>query len=457
MIKKYLLFIFCSCCLQLVAQNKKILYGFDKIPQTLLLNPGAEVDYKYHIGVPMLSGISANLGSTGATVTDLFRDDGIPFNTKLNNVLNQVRADDYVYANTQLEVLNGGYQLNKRDYINGGFYAEVDAIAYIPKDMIDLVNKGNEAFLNRDFSFSQAVLKADVLGVLHAGITRKINKKITAGARLKIYSGALNVLTNENKGAFTTERSATNIYKHTIKDVAIGVYSSGIYNENDKVNISAGEIASNLFLGGSLGMGFDIGFTYHLSEREEITGSILDVGFISYSDKNRNVKIEGNYTFSGINFDGNKTSDYWNNLKKDVEEKVPRKENKESYSVMRPIKLNGSYKYKWGKSRNEATCSDMTYNGTYENAVGGQLYVVTRPLNAQFALTGFYERAFSNRFKTKFTYTIDNFSATNIGVGFSAKFWKINVYGMVDNIFKLSDIAAANTASFQIGLNTIFK
>ena len=42
-------------------QNKQILYNFGDLPQNLMLNPGAEANYKYHIGIPLLSGFSTKL------------------------------------------------------------------------------------------------------------------------------------------------------------------------------------------------------------------------------------------------------------------------------------------------------------------------------------------------------------------------------------------------------------
>ena len=56
----FLLILFVS--LNTVTQNKQILYGFAENPQTLLLNPGAETNYKFHVGIPFLSGLSGDVG-----------------------------------------------------------------------------------------------------------------------------------------------------------------------------------------------------------------------------------------------------------------------------------------------------------------------------------------------------------------------------------------------------------
>ncbi len=69
------------------SQNKQLLYYFTDIPQSLMINPGAEVDFKWYAGVPGISGLSFQIGSSGVSAYDLFADDGIDFNTKFRDRL----------------------------------------------------------------------------------------------------------------------------------------------------------------------------------------------------------------------------------------------------------------------------------------------------------------------------------------------------------------------------------
>ena len=177
------------------SQNKQVLYDFAELPQTLLLNPGAETNYKFHIGLPLLSGFSTEFASSEAVLSDLFLSDGRAINDKVSEVLNTLETRDYIKINAQIEVLSGGYRYDNKTYLSFGFYDEIDALAYIPKDVIRLLNEGNAAYINRSFDLSQLLYKVDVIGVLHAGITREINEKLTLGGRFKIYSSSLNVET----------------------------------------------------------------------------------------------------------------------------------------------------------------------------------------------------------------------------------------------------------------------
>lgn len=462
--KKVICIIFIFVGVQIIAQNKQILYNFDKIPQTLLLNPGGETTYKYHIGVPLLSGNSVNANISGITVADLFRNDrisffqGVDFNTKFRNALTKLDKNDYAYLNTQVEVLSGGYKINKKDYLSVGFYSEADVFFSFPKDIVTLLNEGNAAYINKAFTLSQINMRADVLGVLHAGISRRFSNRFMAGARLKIYSGSLNITSTGNEGTFTTKKITDNMYEHTLNGLNAQINSAGFYDEKDDVNLTAGGVLGGTFLGGNFGLGFDLGFTFYATQQLQYTASILDIGFISYSKKTRNAKIEGDYKFSGIDIKYNTTNkNYWTELKDDLDNKIPRETNRDSYSIMRPIKVNASVRYSFGKSRSLSNCHDVSFKDFYDNAVGGQIYTVFRPNGPRVAVTGFYERKFSKHLNTKLTYTVDDFSYTNFGLGFSVNVWKLNVYGLADNIISLTDVADAHRASLQFGINYVIN
>jgi len=56
----------------------------------------------------------------------------------------------------------------------------------------------------------------------------------------------------------------------------------------------------------------------------------------------------------------------------------------------------------------------------------------------------------------KLSYTVDRFSATNIGLGFSVHVKSFNFYAAVDNLLTLPNIKNSNYQSFQGGMNFIF-
>ena len=353
-------------------------------------------------------------------------------------------------------MFSAGFRFDQKTYISFGFYQELDAIGYLPKDLLTLVNEGNSAYLNRTFSISQLLYKLDFLGVIHAGITRRVSDQLTLGGRFKIYSSALNLETTNNYGTFTTNSGNNNVYIQRLDNINTNLRSSGLVKNNEYID-DANTYLKNTFLGGNLGVGLDFGLTYHISPQLQFSGSLIDVGFVNHKKNIKNQKTAGSFTFEGIEFEFDASNrNYWEELETAFKEQILSTENNESYISWRPAKLNAAIKYSFGEKRSQY-CYDNTFKEFYTDAFGAQLYSVFRPLRQQFALTGFYEKSFSNKVHAKVTYTVDNYSYYNIGIGVSAQVGKINFYGILDNIAELSDISNSNNISLQFGFNLLFN
>ena len=424
--------------------QQQIAFSFGETPQTLLLNPGSETNYKSHFGIPVLSNFQLTIGNTGFQMGDLFSNDSRPFNEKFEKVLEQLSPDDYINLNTKIDVLNFGYRYNNKIYISVGFYEELDLMVYFPKDAIEGLYYGNDPFFNRSFSVSQAIMKADLLGVLHAGISKKIDEKLTIGGRFKIYSSSLNVETNNNSGSITTTTNTTNITRLTLQNLDAEVSTSGVDNFS--------------LLGGNLGVGFDVGLTYHFSPQIEFTGSILDLGFVKHSKNTRNFTAKGNYVLDGINFEYNPDDpiDYWEQLSNDFKARIPNEETEDAYTSWRPMKLNAALKYSFGERRNKF-CYTKTHKQYYYNSIGFQMHTIMRPLKPQFSFTSFYEKSLSQKIHTKFTHTINDYSSTIFGAGASLQLGKLHVFGALDNVLGVRDLSTLNTISLNFGLNIIIN
>ena len=455
--KIYILFFILAITSSINAQQQ-LSFSFGETPQNLMLNPGAETNFKSHYGIPVFSNLSFRAGFTGFTLADLFLNDSRDFNLKFEEVLNKIDSDDYININTVVEVLSAGLRIDDKTYVSFGFYEELDLITYLPKDITELVYYGNEPFLNRPFSISELVMKVDMLGVLHAGMSRKVDEKLTIGGRLKIYSSSLNIETNNNSGTITATTNNTNIIRQTLDNLDAEIRTSGIIDSNGDANEFSNDVFSNTLLGGNLGLGFDVGLTYHFSPQLEFTGSIIDVGFIKYSKNTRNFTAKGNYILDGINFEYNSDdpSDYWEQLEEDFNANVPTEETENTYISWRPMKINAALKYSFGEKRSKF-CYTKTHKQYYYNSIGFQIHTIMRPLKPQFSFTSFYEKSFSKNTHTKFTHTINDYSAAIFGVATSLRVGKLNIFGVLDNILAVRDIASANNISLNFGFNIVIN
>lgn len=448
---QFLLLFSISC----FSQNKQILYNFTSIPQSLLTNPGADVKYRWYAGVPLLSGISANFGSSGFTANDLFANNGIDFNTKLRNVVFSTTRRDKVYINEQLEIFNGGYKIGGwqgNTFVSFGMYQELDFLTYFPKDIAILALDGNKDYIGKVFHINDLSFRGELLSVLHFGIHKNISEKLVVGFRAKLYSSVFNVNSTKNAGYFRTIPATNTVYEQYIYSNS-ELNTSGFLNYTRNYSGNAkSDITKKMFFGGNLGLGFDLGLTYYPRKNLQYTASITDVGFIRHTKEVESYSFKGNYTYKGLTpifTSGNTTI-------QDFKEAIPLDTLHANYTTFRPIKINSSIEYSFGKPRN-STCNCEVADAEYKSSVGAQLFIMTAPRLPFLAITGFYKRKIGGFLQLKTTYTIDSFSYKNIGLGLSSTIGSVNFYMLTDNILEYKDVSKANSLSFQLGINVVFK
>lgn len=445
------------------SQNKEVLYNFTSIPQSSLVNPGADVSYKFYFGVPILSGVSANLGSSSFSAYDLFANNGVDFNDKVRNIINKSSNKDKTQVNQQLEIFSGGFRVGGREsqsYVSFGVYQEFDFLMYFPKDIAILAVDGNQNYIGKSFNLGDLNVRAEVLSVFHVGFHKKVSEKLVLGGRAKIYSSGANATSTKNSGYIYTGQSVTgpNMYNQVISS-NLELKTSGIskFTKDEYDGSIPSDIAHNTLFNGSLGLGFDAGLTYYFKDNLQFTASIVDLGFIRQSKDIETLTYKGNYTYNGANpsFDA---SDNPNDVFDDFKNAIPRDTLYNKYTTWRPTKLYSSIQYSFGESRSGDECNCRgKINRRYLNAVGGQLFAMTMPTEPYVALTAFYKRSIFEKLDVKATYTIDPYSNKNIGLGLSGTLGKLNMYVLVDNVLEYKDVSKANSIAFQFGFNLVFQ
>ncbi|WP_396186254.1 DUF5723 family protein [Flavobacterium sp.] len=453
-----LLFIFIVLItLSCFSQNKQILYNFTSVPQSMLSNPGSDIKYNWFVGIPLLSGFSASVGSSGFSVYDLFADNGVDFNTKLRNVVFSTSRNDKVSLNEQLEIFSGGFKLGdwqKGSYFSFGMYQELDVLTYLPKDYAILALDGNQNYLGKVFDMGDLNAKGELLSVFHLGFHKNVSEKLIFGVRGKIYSSIFNISSTKNSGYFYTTQGTNSFYDQVISANVL-VNTSGFlnYTDNYSGNVKS-DIIKKTLLGGNLGLGVDLGLTYYPQKNIQFTASLVDIGFIKHSKEVESYRYKGFYKYVGIAPDfilGNS-----NDLIDEFNDAIPLDSLNVKYTTWRPVKFNSSIQYSFGDGRSsDCNCIGENEN-KYANSVGAQLFVMSAPRTPLMALTGYYRRQIFDSLEVKATYTIDSFSSKNIGLGLSSTIGKVNFYFLADNLLEYKDVSKANSLSFQLGLNIIF-
>jgi hypothetical protein len=445
------------------SQNKELLYNFTSIPQSSLVNPGADVSYKYYFGFPVLSGVSANVGSNSFSAYDLFADNGVDFNQKVRDVINRSSNNDKVVTNQQLEIFSGGFRVGGREnrsYVSFGLYQEFDFFMYVPKDPALLALNGNRDYIGKSFNLGDISAKAEVLSVFHVGYHKKVSDKFVFGGRAKIYSSGANATSTKNSGYIYTGQDAgtPNLYNQIISS-NLELKTSGIskFTKDEYEGNVAKDIAHNTFFNGSLGLGLDAGITYYIKENLQLTASIVDLGFIRQTKDIETRTYKGTYQYNGVNPDFLGT-DNPENVFDEFKEAIPEETLYNKYTTWRPTKFYSSIQYSFGEARPDDECNCRgQVEKYYKNAVGAQLFAMTTPREPLVALTAFYRRNIFRKLDVKATYTFDTFSNKNIGLGLAGTIGPVNIYALVNNILEYKDLSKARSAAFQIGINFVFQ
>ena len=477
MIKRYCIsLVFVVYCVNALAQNMQLLYDFDQLPQNLLLNPGTEVDYDKHFGVPLLSNLYLDFGSSNKNVSyNSLIKEGEDNSDALRNLYDLGLTPGEVFVfNQQIEVFSGGIRLNNpKYYLSFGMYQQIDGFSAYPTDFVTLFLNGDDP--NRDgrplfderYSASHVNTAVQMLGVFHIGLNKKVNEKVTLGARLKILSGSFGLETSSNQGTYYLglDRLSTEPYIHNFENMNVRLNTSGLLNPFDLSSDlgEPAELVSDLFfMSGSLGLAADFGFSYQLNENIKITGSLLDIGMTRFNHKLTTVEFEDAVIATEdyyLPFEGNE-KDYWQSL--NVLGEIPLESSEKEYVHYRAPKVNASVRYDMKrkvKAENSVfrnVRADMA-SDFLTSSFGVQVFTEFRPGVPLWAITGFYSRELTRFLNTKVTYTIDRFSATNLGLGASVHVKAFNFYVALDNLLALPDSKNSNYQSFQVGMNFIFN
>lgn len=280
------------------AQRNLTLSQLTFAPQSYLVNPGRIPLSKYNIGLPLMSGANGAVSSSGFRLGD-FRIESNnagegnqtnPYKKFLDNLDQQNTAQMDVSVN----LLDLGFRLGSRNYINIFANENMNAFMNYPRPLAEMLfNVGNSKIVDRVYdiqSFKYNVLQYRALGI---GYTRQINRKLSAGVRLKSLMGISQVQTHNDSMRFVSDAD----------DRFFGVFgnlsfmSSGAQNLKSYYNmlgkLNFGNLATQalqrnpsnyLQNTGNNGFAFDLGLQYNVSPALDLYASLLNIGSITWKN-----------------------------------------------------------------------------------------------------------------------------------------------------------------------------
>ena len=445
----------------LFSQDKHLLYNQRHNPQALLLNPGlAYESTHFHVSLPVLSNFYASVGNTSLSVDDIFNSN--PINSAIEEAISGISKSDFVSFSQKAELFQVGW--NFRDvYFSTGVYQESHGVINFPEDLLDLAYFGN-AGQNRSYDFGQINFEANLQTVFHLGLNKKVNDKLHLGARAKLYTSSFNVRSQDNRGQFNSFEPASGLLlEQSLSDLSLNLEIAGldVGNEYNLGNTSMRDLLVNdVLFGSNMGFGVDLGFSYRLRDNLELTASLLDVGFINFSNDVEKQTVTSNYEYDGLSFllSSGPLSIPQLDLLEEFEDNVPVSSAPHSYLYMQPAKINLGLAYDFGgnlsnaeacnclQPRQDSTNQSLSIHG-FGMLYGGNFF---------YSLNAMYQRSFWESLYAKVSLGTNQYNTFNYGASLALDVWKVNIFMNINRLNELGNVYFSKSLALQFGVNFKF-
>jgi hypothetical protein len=289
------------------SQHSQTLYYMDRLPQITTMNPAAQPECNFYLGLPGISGINLNIGNNSLNYEDIIFDS--PVNDSLitflhpdanvDDFLNNLKEDNNLFTELSANLLSFGFRAGE-SYIHFGIMEKSELYFSYPKDLASLLLKGNKQFAGTSAQFGNFAMTSNNYIEYSLGFSRKVFDNLSIGFKAKYLNGLASLRSEDfNLELYTSESGdsmslSTDIELQATAPVTITTDSMGYVDEINDRDISVSDAFANP------GFAFDIGAVYQPMDELTLSASLVDLGFISYGNFTHNYRIEGQYGFTGI-------------------------------------------------------------------------------------------------------------------------------------------------------------
>jgi hypothetical protein len=272
---------------QATAQESYLLKEL-RIPHAAQENPGVRLPFDAHVGFPSLNKIHLGLN--------------FPFNFSnlmdiSDNLLKPLRKNNAMRGWIEINPIHFGFRVKKKNYFSVTTAIKADIYIGLQKDLFSFIIEGNAPSENKEMSFiGKDFLSLNAYVEIGLGYNREINDNLSFGVNLKYLAGLFNAYTSDAAlNLYTGDR-----YNELRLNYALQAKMSAIVDVEDVAfdNLNAKAIFANS------GFAFDLGARYRISELFEVSGAVLDIGFIQWKSYPKQYNIDGKeFSFTGIHYD----------------------------------------------------------------------------------------------------------------------------------------------------------
>jgi len=408
----------------------------DKVFNSNMTNPANLTDYKINIG--LFSGYSnfsnsfsyrdAVLSSGGNNVLDL------------DNVINGLVDNSNLISDNAVQSLSIAFAV--KDW-NFSLYHNVrnNNQVSLPKELLEFAWRGNAQFIGQEVNIAPQ-FNMQAYNEIGFGIARKFNK-LTIGARFKKLNGIANFHTDN--GMLMINTAETTYDMNIQSDFMINGSAAVDFGGFDNLDFDTDGFKVGDLLKSNKGFGFDIGASYQLNSKLQLSFSMLDIGSINWTDNTYNYHSEGQYLYTG--FDAAEAlsgdDDNFEETMDALQNELDFQETSNSFSSSLPTK----------------TYLSAQYRVSHLFGVGALLFtekrIATNETSPGFAING--SLYLGNKTSLGMTYSMRNEEFGNLGFHAATSLGTLQVFAVADNILPVLDPLNNRNVDLRFGVNVAFK
>jgi hypothetical protein len=432
------------------------------LPQNHLLNPALRPSNSFYLGLPALTGININLNNNFVNFSDIImpsktQDSLISFlhpDYNVDNFISKLKDKNFLAPEVNIQLFGLGFNAGKDLYVFLDIVDRIEGNVVFPIDLFKLGLKGNGDFVGKTIDLSNLGADLKYYHELGFGFSKNFTKKLRIGVRGKILFGVADfsienkslglTINNDYTYALNADLSANisapvKVYTNNQNGIDSVIFDLNRFKKVSSDKIDIHKVLNYIFNTKNLGLGIDIGATYSISDKIQLSASITDLGFISWKRDVTNLKAESQFKFSGFNItdviNGSKTFDeIAREMADSLKNSFTVTKNNKTFKTFLPtgVSVGGSFNLTKSFSLGILSYSKITSNQFRE------AFTMSANLNLD------------NAFSTSVSYTAENRRYDNLGFGLAFRPGIFQFYFIADKIPIMWDkIKYDNTVTTQ--------
>ena len=329
------------------AQEAHVLYGFSGVAQSSLLNPAHRGHSNVTIGIPVVNSINVKFTSQLASWGDLTPDTTGGGDDIIGRITN-MEGTNYLYQYNRIGLFFVGFKVGESGYLSFGSDLRTETGLSLPSDLLKLPVLGNKHFLNRTADFSSLGVNTYETISFNVGYSQGLlDDRLRVGARFRYINGITAVQTDIRKLEYSLSEGDSVPFEQSLEGNG-AIYTAGISGENaileqfSDANLSVDY--SNLYGSQNVGIGFDIGVSFDLTDQITLMASAIDMGSINWTTGLESYSFNiDRIEFNGVDYnpisDTSSLGDIFEEFISDQEDKVTVDTTATSFTT----KLNSDY------------------------------------------------------------------------------------------------------------------